>query len=383
MIYLDNAATTKPAKEVTEAMLPWMSQWYGNPSAIYGIGAKAKKKVNEVRRLLAASIGAKEGEIFFTSGGTESDNWAIKAIAEKYSEKGKHIITCKVEHKAVLNTCSYLEKRGYTITYLPVDEYGLIDPKEVEKAIRPDTILISIMFANNEVGTIQPIAEIGKIARQHQVIFHTDAVQAYGHVKIDVNELCVDLLSTSAHKIHGPKGMGFLYVRENLKIDPLLHGGGQERGYRSGTENVAAIAGFGAAVEKMLESFEKDMNKVEALREETIKKFLTEIPECRLNGHPTKRLPGNIHLSFPGVEGESLLIMLDMKGICASSGSACTAGSTKPSHVLVAMGLSETESKGSLRLTMDPDNTREEMEQTVQAVREIVARLRSMTGYGK
>ena len=381
MIYLDHAATTKPILEVKEAMEPWLFEEFGNPSAIYGPGARAKKLINQTRRLIAESLEAKENEIFFTSGGTESDNWALRAVAEGYASRGRHIVTSAVEHHAILHTCAYLEKRGFRVTYVPVDAYGMVDPKEIEKAICTDTILISIMYANNEVGTIQPIREIGKIAREHNVLFHTDAVQAYGHLPISVETDMIDLLSVSAHKLYGPKGIGFLYKRDTVKLSPLLFGGGQERGMRAGTENVAAIAGFQKAVEHMMKTGAPQRERLELLRDETIRWLQENVPDCHLNGHPVMRLPGNIHMSFPGLEGESLLIQLDMKGICASSGSACTSGSLEPSHVLVAMGLDDADSKGSLRLTLGEENTEEDVMTACEVIRDTVHHLRSMTGY--
>lgn len=379
MIYLDNAATTKMAPEVLEAMLPYFTEYYGNPSTMYALGGSAKKAVNKARKTIADSIGAKMEEIYFTAGGSESDNWALKAVAEAYRGKGKHIITTSIEHHAILHTCDYLKKQGYEITYLDVDSDGLVSPDKVKEAIRPDTILISVMFANNEIGTIEPIEEIGKIAKEHGILFHTDAVQAFGQLPIHVDEMHIDLLSASAHKLNGPKGVGFLYVRTGVKISSFIHGGAQERGRRAGTENVPGIVGFGAAVERAMSSMEEKAKKEEALRDYLIERFENEVPYCFLNGHRTKRLPNNANVSFRFIEGESLLIMLDMKGICASSGSACTSGSLDPSHVLLAIGLKHEEAHGSLRITLSEENTMAEMDAVVEAVKEIVERLRAMS----
>ncbi len=379
MIYLDNAATTKVAPEVVDAMLPYFTEKYGNPSSIYGLGSAAKSAIGNTRDIIAESIGAKAEEIYFTAGGSEADNWALKAVAESYAEKGKHIITCKIEHHAILHTCKYLEKQGFEVTYLDVDGDGLVRPADVEAAIRPDTILISIMFANNEIGTIQPVAEIGAIARKHGVLFHTDAVQAYGQVPISVQELSIDLLSASGHKLNGPKGIGFLYARNSIKLRSLIHGGAQERSRRGGTENVPAIVGFGVAVKRAMEGMTQKTERERELRDYLIGRIEEEIPYCRLNGHRELRLPNNVNFSFRFIEGESLLIMLDMKGICASSGSACTSGSLDPSHVLLAIGLKHEEAHGSLRLTLSEENTKEELDYVVQAVKEIVSRLREMS----
>jgi len=379
MIYLDNAATTRTAPEVVEAMLPYFSDCFGNPSSIYGPGSKAKKAVNEARHTIAESLGVKPEEIYFTAGGSEADNWALKATAEGYEHKGKHIITSKIEHHAILHTCEYLEKHGFEITYLDVDEEGKVSPKAVEEAIRPDTILISIMFANNEIGTIEPVKEIGAIAKKHGVLFHTDAVQAYGQLPIKAEALGIDMLSASAHKLNGPKGIGFLYIRNGLKLRSLIHGGAQERSRRAGTENVPAIVGFGAAVERAQRLMEEKQTQESMLRDYLIERIETEVPYCRLNGHRKDRLPNNVNFSFSFIEGESLLIMLDMKGICASSGSACTSGSLDPSHVLLAIGLKHEEAHGSLRLTLSEENTKEELDTVVDAVKNIVERLREMS----
>ena len=379
MIYLDNAATTKTAKEAVEAMIPFLEENYGNPSSIYSLGGKSKKALMIAREEIAKSIGAKPQEIYFTAGGSESDNWALIATAEAYEAKGKHIITSKIEHHAILHTCEYLQKRGFTVTYLDVDENGIIRLEDLKHAIRPDTILISIMAANNEIGTIQPIAEIGAIAKEHQILFHTDAVQAYGHIPMNVEECHIDMLSASAHKINGPKGTGFLYIRQGIKSRSFIHGGAQERSRRAGTENVPAIAGFGAAVKKAFDNIESRTAKETELRDYLIKRISSEVPHCRLNGHAEKRLPNNVNFSFEFIEGESLLIMLDMKGICASSGSACTSGSLDPSHVLLAIGLPHEKAHGSLRLTLSEENTKEELDYVVDAIKRIVERLRNMS----
>lgn len=379
MIYLDNAATTKTAPEVVDAMLPYFSEYYGNASTIYSLGAESKKAMNHARQTIADSLGAKPEEIYFTAGGSESDNWALKATAEAYASKGKHIITTKIEHHAILHTCEYLEKRGFEITYLNVDRDGLISLDELKAAIRPDTILISVMFANNEIGTIEPIAEIGEIAKEHGVLFHTDAVQAYAQVPINVDEMHIDMLSASGHKLNGPKGIGFLYIRKGVKIRSFVHGGAQERSRRAGTENIPGIVGLGAAVERAMRIMDTKTRKEIELRDYLIGRLENEIPHCWLNGHRTKRLPNNINFSFLFIEGESMLIMLDMKGICASSGSACTSGSLDPSHVLLAIGLKHEEAHGSLRLTLSEESTKEEMDIVAEEVKKIVQRLRDMS----
>ena len=379
MIYLDNAATTKTAPEVVDAMLPYFSEYYGNASTIYSLGAESKKAMDHARQTIADSLGAKPEEIYFTAGGSESDNWALKATAEAYASQGKHIITTKIEHHAILHTCEYLEKRGFEITYLNVDRDGLISLDELKAAIRPDTILISVMFANNEIGTIEPIAEIGEIAKEHGVLFHTDAVQAYAQVPINVDEMHIDMLSASGHKLNGPKGIGFLYIRKGVKIRSFVHGGAQERSRRAGTENIPGIVGLGAAVERAMRIMDSKTRKEIELRDYLIGRLENEIPHCWLNGHRTKRLPNNINFSFLFIEGESMLIMLDMKGICASSGSACTSGSLDPSHVLLAIGLKHEEAHGSLRLTLSEDSTKEEMDIVAEEVKKIVQRLRDMS----
>lgn len=379
MIYLDNAATTKTAPEVVEAMLPYFSEYYGNASTIYALGNESKKAITQARETIAESISAKPEEIYFTAGGSESDNWAIKATAEAYAAKGKHIITTKIEHHAVLHTCEYLEKHGFEVTYLSVDRDGLVDLKELEEAVRPDTILISVMFANNEIGTIEPVREIGAIARAHGILFHTDAVQAFGQVPINVDELNIDMLSASGHKLNGPKGIGFLYIRKGIKIRSFVHGGAQERSRRAGTENIPGIVGLGAAVERAMRIMEEKTVKEIQLRDYLIGRVLEEIPYCWLNGHRDRRLPNNANISFSYIEGESMLIMLDMKGICASSGSACTSGSLDPSHVLLAIGLKHEEAHGSLRLTLSEETTKEDIDFVVDELKKIVARLRDMS----
>ncbi len=379
MIYLDNAATTKTAPEVVEAMLPYFTERFGNPSTIYGPGTEAKKAVNEARRILADALGAKQEEIYFTAGGSEADNWALKAAADAFRDKGKHIITTKIEHHAILHTCEYLEKQGFEVTYLPVDQDGLVDPEAVRAAIRPDTILISVMLANNEIGTIEPVGQIGEIARENGILFHTDAVQAFGQIPINVDQLHIDMLSASAHKLNGPKGIGMLYIRTGVKIRSLIHGGSQERNRRAGTENVPGIVGFGAAVSRAVRIMEEKIQKETALRDYLIERVEKEIPYCRLNGHRTQRLPGNANFAFRFIEGESMLIMLDMKGICASSGSACTSGSLDPSHVLLAIGLKHEIAHGSLRITLSEENTREEMDVVVEELKKIVQKLRDMS----
>jgi cysteine desulfurase len=378
-IYMDNAATTKTRPEVVEAMLPYFTEMYGNPSSIYELASLSKKAVDESRNIIAESLNVQQSDIYFTASGTESDNWAIKETAETYKTKGNHIITSKIEHHGVLHTCEWLEKHGFEVTYLDVDEYGVVKLEELKKAIRPTTILISIMFANNEIGTIQPIKEIGAIAKEHDIIFHTDAVQAFGQIPIDVEELNIDMLSASAHKLNGPKGIGCLYIRKGLKLRSYIHGGAQERRRRAGTENVPGIVGFGKAVEIAMQTMKERTEKEIALRELLVKKILKEVPYTRVNGHRTKRLPNNANFSFQFIEGESLLIMLDMKGIAGSSGSACTSGSLDPSHVLLAIGLPHEIAHGSLRLTLSDENTEEEIDYVVEQVKEIVDKLRSMS----
>lgn len=379
VIYLDNAATTKVAKEVVDAMLPYFTENYGNPSSVYSFASKNKEAITKQRDIIASALGANSNEIYFTAGGSESDNWALKATAEAYSDKGNHIITTKIEHHAILHTCEYLEKRGMEITYLDVDENGLVKLEDLEAAIRPTTILISVMFANNEIGTIEPIKNIGEIAKKHGILFHTDAVQAFGQVPISVDECHIDLLSASGHKLNGPKGIGFLYIRKGVKIRSFVHGGAQERKRRAGTENVPGIIGLGTAVARAVRTMEERAKKETSLRDYLIGRVLDEIPYTKLNGHPKDRLPNNANFSFQFIEGESLLIMLDMKGICASSGSACTSGSLDPSHVLLAIGLPHEIAHGSLRLTLSEETTKEEIDYVVESLKEIVARLRSMS----
>ena len=379
LIYLDNAATTKTAPEVVEAMLPYFTEHYGNPSSIYGFAAANKEVITGCREKIAGILGAKSEEIYFTAGGSESDNWALIAAAEAYAAKGKHIITSKIEHHAILHTCEYLEKKGYEVTYLDVDEAGLVDLEQLRASIREDTILISVMFANNEIGTIQPIGEIGQIAREHGILFHTDAVQAFGQVPINVDELHIDMLSASGHKFNGPKGIGFLYIRRGVKIRSFIHGGAQEKRRRAGTENVPGIVGIGAAAERAERTRIERTGKEQEVRDYLIRRIESEIPYCRLNGDRVKRLPNNVNFSFRFVEGESLLISLDMKGICASSGSACTSGSLDPSHVLLAIGLPHEIAHGSLRMTLSEEITKEEADYVVEALKEIVQDLRNMS----
>ena len=379
MIYLDNAATTKVADSVVDAMLPYFKEYYGNASSIYQLGAKSKEALDESREYIAGTLGAKTNEIYFTAGGSESDNWAIKATADAYARKGKHIITSAIEHHAVLHTCEYLEKHGYEVTYVGVDENGVIKLDELKAAIRPDTILISIMSANNEIGTIEPIKEIGKIAHDHGVLFHTDAVQAFGHIPIDVEEMNIDMLSASGHKINGPKGIGVMYIRKGVKIRSFIHGGAQERKRRAGTHNVPGIVGIGTAAKLAKENMEERSAKEIALRDHLIERVLKEIPYTRLNGHRTDRLPNNANFCFRFIEGESMLILLDQAGICGSSGSACTSGSLDPSHVLLAIGLPHEIAHGSLRLTLSEKNTMEEIDYTVDELKKIIERLRGMS----
>ena len=379
IIYLDNAATTPMDSEVLESMLPFMREQYGNPSAIYSMGSSAKKAVNQAKRRIAAILNAKQEEIFFTAGGTEADNWALKMVMETYRYKGRHLITTAIEHHAILHTCRYLETQGVEVTYLGVDEDGVIDLEELKQAIRPDTVLISVMFANNEVGTVEPIREIGEIARERGILFHTDAVQAFGQVPIDTEEMHIDLLSASGHKINGPKGVGFLYIRSGLELHSMLHGGAQESGRRAGTENVPGIAGMAVAAQKAADNMKTKGAAEMKLRDYLIDKIEREIPYCRLNGHRTKRLPGNVNFSFRFIQGESLVLMLDRKGICISSGSACTSGELNPSHVLLALGRNEEEAEGALRITLSEKNSMEEMEFVVECLKEAVQKLRSIS----
>jgi cysteine desulfurase len=379
IIYMDHSATTYVRKEVVEAMAPYHAEHFGNPSSIYSIARESKKTIDAARVQMAQALGAEPDEIYFTSGGSESDNWAIKGVAFANRKKGNHIITSKIEHHAVLHTCEYVEKEGFTVTYLPVDQYGLVDPAELEKAITDKTILISIMYANNEIGTIEPIAELGAIARRHKVPFHTDAVQAVGNIPIDVKAQNIDLLSLSAHKFYGPKGTGVLYIRKGTRIDNLIHGGGQERRRRAGTENIAGIVGLGKAIELATADIEGHNTKIRALRDRLMSGILAKIPNSRLNGHPEKRLPGNINISFEFIEGESMLLWLDDEGICASTGSACTSGSLEPSHVLLATGLPVEISHGSLRLTLGNVNTDADVDFVLEVLPKVVTRLREMS----
>ncbi len=378
-VYLDNAATTKTAPEVVEAMLPYFTEHYGNPSSVYSFASKNKEVITKQREIIADVLGASANEIYFTAGGSESDNWALKATAEAYKDKGNHIITTKIEHHAILHTAEYLEKQGFEVTYLDVDENGIVKLDELKKAIRPTTILISIMFANNEIGTIQPIKEIGEIAKEHCILFHTDAVQAFGQIPVNVDECHIDMLSASGHKLNGPKGIGFLYIRKGVKIRSFVHGGAQERKRRAGTENVPGIVGFGTAVKRAVDTMKERTDKEIQLRDYMIERISEEIPYAKLNGDAKKRLPNNVNFSFRFIEGESLLIMLDMKGICASSGSACTSGSLDPSHVLLAIGLPHEIAHGSLRMTLSEETTKEDIDYVIDNLKDIVSKLRSMS----
>ena len=379
IIYLDNAATTQVYPEVLEAMTPFFTEYYGNPSSIYTFAGKASEAVNKARGIMAQGINARADEIYFTGGGSESDNWALKATAEAYQDKGKHIITTKIEHHAILHTCEYLEKKGFEVTYLDVDEYGTVKPDELKKAIRPDTILISVMTANNEIGTIQPIAEIGAIAKEHGILFHTDAVQAFGHIPIDVEAMHIDMLSASGHKLNGPKGVGLMYIRKGVKIRSFIHGGAQERQRRAGTHNVPGIVGFGKAAELAFADMDKRIAYETKLRDHLRERVLNEIPYARLNGEREKRLPNNANFCFRFIEGESMLILLNQQKICASSGSACTSGSLDPSHVLLAIGLPHEIAHGSLRISLSEKTTKEEIDFTVDRLKEIIERLRGMS----
>lgn len=375
---MDHAATTYAAPEVVEAMLPYFSEKFGNPSSVYGIGQENKAAVDEARAKVAAAINAEPNEIYFTAGGTESDNWALKGVAFANIRKGKHIITTAVEHHAVLHAAEWLQSQGFEVTYLPVDQYGMVSPADVEKAIRPDTILISVMYANNEVGTIQPIAEIGAIARAHGIYFHTDAVQAVGHVPIDVKAEHIDMLSLSGHKFYGPKGIGVLYIRRGVRIQNLLHGGAQESRHRAGTENVAGIVGLGAAIERAVAAMPEESARLTAMRDHMIRELL-KIPASHLNGHPTQRLPNNVNITFEYIEGEGILLLLNMFGICASTGSACNSASLEPSHVLTAMGVPHEIAHGSVRLTLGERNTEEDVSYVLEKLPEVVGKLRSMS----
>ena len=378
-VYMDNAATTKLSPDVLNAMMPYLTDIYGNASSVHAFGREAREGVEHARNQVAAAINASPDEIFFTAGGTESDNMAIKGVAHKYAKKGKHIITTAIEHHAVLHTCEALEKEGYEVTYLPVDEDGLISVEQVRAAMRDDTLLVTVMFANNEVGTIEPIAEIGALCRERNVLFHTDAVQAVCHIPIDVRAMNIDLMSISAHKFHGPKGIGALYCRKGIVLEPVIVGGAQERKRRAGTENVAGIVGLGAAVERAHKNMSADMARVSALRDKLISGILKNIPHVKLNGHPTQRLPQNVNFSIRYIEGESILLMLDINGIAASSGSACTSGSLDPSHVLLAMGIPHEIAHGSLRLTLSDMTTDEEVDYVLETLTKTVKRLRDMS----
>ena len=379
-IYLDYAATAPMLPEVMDAMLPFFCECYGNPSAVYGEGREARKAVEEARRKTAAVLDAEAREICFTSGGSESDNLAIKGTAFSLRHRGNHIITSRIEHPAVLNTCRWLEKQGFRVSFLTPDSEGIIAPEAVEEAICPETILVSIMTANNEIGTIQPVAEIGEICRRNGILFHTDAVQAIGQIRTDVQEMNADLLSLSAHKFHGPKGVGALYIRKGTRLDSLVHGGSQERGLRAGTENVPGIVGLGEAIRIAEAEREENAKRIAGLRDELIRRVLETIPGAKLNGHPQRRLPNNCHFSFDGIESEALLLRMDLAGISVSGGSACTSGSMEPSHVLEAIGLEENMLKGSIRLTLGRETLPEEIEKTAQVMREIVEDLLRLRG---
>ena len=378
-VYMDHAATTFTKKEVLDEMLPYFTEEFGNPSSVYSFSRATKKAVETAREKVAKAIGAKDDEIFFTGGGSEADNWAIKGVAFANRKKGNHIITTKIEHHAVLHTCEFLEKNGFEVTYLPVDEYGMVSVDDVKNAITDKTILISVMFANNEVGTIEPIKEIGKIAHEKGIYFHTDAVQAVGNVPIDVNDMNIDLLSLAGHKFYGPKGVGALYIRKGVKIDNLIHGGGQEKGRRAGTENIPGIVGLGKAIEMATSDIEGHSQKLRTMRDKMIKGIQENIPYAKLNGHREKRLPGNINFSFSFIEGESMLLLLDQKGICASTGSACSSGSLEPSHVLMAMGLPHELAHGSIRLTLGDLTKEEDIDYVLDALKEVVSKLRGMS----
>ncbi len=378
-VYLDNAATTALSPRVLEAMLPYFTQHYGNPSSVHAFGREAKQGLDKARDQVAKALHCDPSEVIFTGCGTESDNTVLLGVAQRYRNKGKHIITTNVEHHAILHTCEYLEKQGYSVTYLPVDQDGLVTAEQVAAAIRPDTILVSIMFANNEVGTIMPIQEIGAVCKEKGVLFHTDAVQAVGHIPVDVQAMHIDMLSLSAHKFHGPKGVGALYCRKGIRLPSYIMGGAQEKGRRAGTENVAGIVGLGAAIQLATEQLEENRAKMTALRDRLMTGIQARISEVKLNGHPTNRLPNNVNFSFKYIEGESILLMLDMNGIAASSGSACTSGSLDPSHVLLALGLPHEIAHGSVRLTLGDETTEEDIDYTIDVLEKTVARLRAMS----
>jgi len=379
IIYMDHSATTYTKEAVVDAMLPYFTQHFGNPSSIYSIARESKKAIDEARARVAKALGAQPEEIYFTSGGSEADNWAVKGVAYANRKRGTHIITTKIEHHAVLHTCQFLEKEGFSVTYLPVDRYGRVDPADLEKAITDKTILVSIMYANNEIGTLEPIRDLAAIAQKHKVYFHTDAVQAIGNVPINVKEGNIDLLSLSAHKFYGPKGVGALYIRNGVRIENLIHGGGQERKKRAGTENIAGIVGCGKAIELATADIEGHNIRIRDMRDRLLSGILEKIPNARLNGHPTERLPGNLNISFEFIEGESMLLWLDDEGICASTGSACTSGSLEPSHVLLATGLPVEISHGSLRLTLGDANTGADVDTVLEVLPKVVSRLREMS----
>ena len=378
-VYLDNAATTALSPRVLEAMLPYFTQYYGNPSSVHAFGREAKQGLDKARDQVAKALHCEPSEVIFTGCGTESDNTVLLGVAQRYGDKGKHIITTNVEHHAILHTCEYLEKQGYSVTYLPVDQDGLVTAEQVAAAIRPDTILVSIMFANNEVGTIMPIQEIGAVCKEKGVLFHTDAVQAVGHIPVDIQAMHIDMLSLSAHKFHGPKGVGALYCRKGIRLPSYIMGGAQERGRRAGTENVAGIVGLGAAIQLATEQLEENRAKMTALRDRLMTGIQARISEVKLNGHPTNRLPNNVNFSFKYIEGESILLMLDMNGIAASSGSACTSGPLDPPHVLLALGLPHEIAHGSVRLTLGDETTEEDIDYTIDVLEKTVARLRAMS----
>lgn len=383
IVYMDHAATTMVHPDVVEAMVPYLHDHFGNPSSIYSIARDAKEAVDGARNRVGRALDAPPGEVFFTSGGTESDNWAIKGVAFANRKRGDHIITSAIEHHAVLHTCQYLEKQGFRVTYLPVDRYGLVDPAELERAMTDKTVLVSVMYANNEIGTIEPVRELAAVAHDHGALFHTDAVQAAGHLPISIRDDDVDLFSLSAHKFNGPKGTGALYIRKGVKIDNLLHGGGQERNKRAGTENLAGIVGMGKAIEIATTDLAGKAREVTGMRERLRSGILESISNARLNGHPEKRLPGNLNISFEFIEGESMILLLDSLGICASTGSACTSGSLEPSHVLLATGLPAEVAHGSLRLTIDSDNTKEDVDYVLGVLPRVVGRLREMSPLGQ
>jgi cysteine desulfurase len=383
LVYMDHAATTAVDPEIVKAMVPYLHNHFGNPSSIYSIAREAKEAVDSARGKVATALGAKQDEIYFTSGGTESDNWAIKGVALANRKRGDHIITSKIEHHAVLHTCQYLEKQGFHVTYLPVDQYGLIDPGELERSITDKTTLVSVMYANNEIGTIEPVKELASITHEHGAYFHTDAVQAVGHIPVSVSSSAIDLLSLSGHKFNGPKGTGALYIRKGVRIDNILHGGGQERNRRAGTENLAGIVGTGKAIELATTGIEEKGARIRAMRDRLLSGIQGSIQHTRLNGHPSQRLPGNLNVSFDFIEGESMLLLLDSFGICASTGSACTSGSLEPSHVLLATGLPAETAHGSLRLTLDVENTDEEVDYVLRTLPKVVSRLREMSPLGK